>query len=431
MKPDGKSSRLLERAAKVIPGGVNSPVRAWKAVDGAPRFIAAGSGAYVVDSDGNRFIDLVGAYGPAILGHAHPEVVAALTDQVRHGFGYGASTELEVELAETIAQAVPAAEKVRLVSSGTEAGMTALRIARAATGRSRIIKFDGCYHGHSDSLLVRAGSGGMTFGQPDSAGVPEPIAGLTLVARYNSLDDVERYFLAARDEVAAIIVESVPANMGVVQPAPGFLRELGELAHRYGALLICDEVITGFRLRFGAACELYGAHPDLLMFGKVIGGGLPIGAVAGRAELMDLLAPEGPVYQAGTLSGNPLSVRAGLETLRVLRQPGSYETLEASAARLADGLRDALQLNGVRGCVNRAGSLLTIFIGTEPVTDADSARRSNARKFARFFHRMLEQGIYLPPSQFEAMFVSLAHGGEEIERTIDAARAALASAGES
>ncbi|HTW89098.1 MAG TPA: aminotransferase class III-fold pyridoxal phosphate-dependent enzyme, partial [Candidatus Binataceae bacterium] len=246
MKPHGKSSRLLERASKVIPGAVNSPVRAWKAVAGEPRFIAEGSGAYVVDSDGNRFIDLVGAYGPAILGHAHPEVVAALSDQARRGFGYGASTELEVELAETLTRAVPAAEKVRLVSSGTEAGMTALRIARGATGRSRIVKFDGCYHGHSDSLLVRAGSGGMTFSQPDSAGVPDSIAGLTLVARYNSLDDVERCLLAARDEVAAIIVESVPANMGVVEPAPGFLRALGELAHRHGALLICDEVITGF-----------------------------------------------------------------------------------------------------------------------------------------------------------------------------------------
>lgn len=417
---------MLERAAKIIPGGVNSPVRAWKAVDGAPRFIAEGAGAYLVDSDGNRFIDYVGAYGPAILGHAHPAIVAALTDQARRGFGYGASTELEVELAETIVQAVPAAEKVRLVSSGTEAGMTALRIARAATGRMRIVKFDGCYHGHSDSLLVRSGSGGMTFGQPDSAGVPEPIARLTMVARYNSLDDVERCFLAAPGEIAAVIVESVPANMGVVQPAPGFLKALGELAHRHGALLICDEVITGFRIRFGATYELHRAEPDLLMFGKVIGGGMPIGAVAGRAKLMDLLAPEGPVYQAGTLSGNPLSVRAGLETLRILSEPGTYETLEAGAARLGDGLREALRLSGIRGCVNRAGSMLTIFLGAESVIDADTARRSDGRKFARFFHRMIERGIYLPPSQFEALFVSLAHGIEEIERTVAAAGAALA-----
>jgi glutamate-1-semialdehyde 2,1-aminomutase len=426
MKADDKSARLLARAAKVIPGGVNSPVRAWRAVNGAPRFIAAAAGACVVDSDGKRLIDYVGAWGPAILGHAHPEVVAALADQARYGFSYGASTELEVELAETIVRAVPAAEKVRLLSSGTEAGMTAIRIARAATGRMRIIKFDGCYHGHSDSLLVRAGSGGMTFGQPDSAGVPEPIAALTMVARYNSLDDVERCFVAAPDEVAAVIVESVPANMGVVLPAPGFLKGLGELAHRHGALLICDEVITGFRLRFGAAYELHNAEPDLLMFGKVIGGGMPIGAVAGSARLMDLLAPEGPVYQAGTLSGNPLSVRAGLETLRILNRSGTYEALEASAARLADGLRDALRRAAVSGCVNRAGSLLTIFFGPQSVADADSARRCDPRQFARFFHRMLEHGIYLPPSQFEAMFVSTAHGSEELDRTIAAARAALA-----
>ncbi len=422
-----KSDRLHKRAAKVIPGGVNSPVRAWKAVNAAPVFIADAAGAYVIDQDGNRYVDYVGAYGPAILGHANPKVVAAVHEQARHGFGYGASIEIEIELAETIARAVPAAEKVRLVSSGTEAGMTALRIARAATGRAKVIKFDGCYHGHSDSMLVRAGSGGMTLGQPDSAGVPEPIASLTMVARYNTLDDVERCFRTAPNEIAAVIVESVPANMGVVEPAPGFLKGLSDLVHRHGALLICDEVITGFRLRFGAACETYKAEPDLLMFGKVIGGGMPIGAIAGRADLMDLLAPEGPVYQAGTLSGNPLSVRAGLETLRILAAPGAYETLEAASARLGDGLRDALRKTGIRGCVNRVGSLLTMFIGEDAVVDADSARRADAKKFATFFHRMIESGIYLAPSQFEAMFVSLAHGGEEIERTITAADQALAS----
>jgi glutamate-1-semialdehyde 2,1-aminomutase len=422
-----KSDRLHKRAAKAIPGGVNSPVRAWKAVDAAPAFIADAAGAYVIDQDGNRYVDYVGAYGPAILGHADPEVVAAVQEQARHGFGYGASTEIEVELAETITHVVPAAEKVRLVSSGTEAGMTALRIARAATGRTKIIKFDGCYHGHSDSMLVRAGSGGLTLGQPDSAGVPEPIASLTMVARYNALDDVERCFRAAPNEIAAIIVESVPANMGVVEPAPGFLKGLSDLAHRHSALLICDEVITGFRLRFGVACETYKAEPDLLMFGKVIGGGMPIGAIAGRADLMDLLAPEGPVYQAGTLSGNPLSVRAGLETLKILAVPGIYETLEATSARLGDGLRDALRKTGTRGCVNRVGSLLTMFIGEDAVVDADSARRADTKKFATFFHRMIELGIYLAPSQFEAMFVSLAHGHEEIERTIRAAQQALAS----
>ncbi|HVA41340.1 MAG TPA: glutamate-1-semialdehyde 2,1-aminomutase, partial [Candidatus Binataceae bacterium] len=289
------SAALLRRAAVVIPGAVNSPVRAWKAVGGAALFIARAAGATLVDADGNRLLDYVGSYGPAILGHAHPDVVAALAAQARDGFGYGAPTELEVELAERIAAAIPVAAKVRLLSSGTEAGMTAIRIARAATGRQRIIKFDGCYHGHSDALLVRAGSGVMTLGVPDSAGVPEALAALTRVARYNSLEQVERYFLAEPREIAALIVEPVAANMGVVPPNPGFLRDLGELAHRHGALLICDEVITGFRLRYGASYELFDAAPDLVMLGKVIGGGMPIGAVAGRAELMDLLAPVGPV----------------------------------------------------------------------------------------------------------------------------------------
>ncbi len=304
--------------------------------------------------------------------------------------------------------------------------MTALRLARAATGRPRILKFDGCYHGHSDALLVRAGSGGMTLGIADSAGVPDAIAGLTAVARYNSLASVEQCFAAFPGEIAAVIVEPVPANMGVVPPGENFLGELSALTHRHGALLICDEVITGFRLRYGAAYESYrSADPHLLMFGKVIGGGLPIGAVAGRAELMDLLAPLGPVYQAGTLSGNPLSVRAGIETLKILRQPGIYENLESAAARLADGLRMALRQNHQLGCVNRSGSLLTMFIGENNVTDAESARRCDSKRFARIFHRLLERGIYVPPSQFEAMFVSIAHGKAEIDRTIEAADEAL------
>jgi glutamate-1-semialdehyde 2,1-aminomutase len=421
-----KSSTMFNRAAKLIPGAVNSPVRAWRAVGGTPLFIDRAEAAYVIDIDGNRLLDYVGAYGPAILGHAHPQVVNAIVEQARDGFGYGAPTELEVTIAEMISQAVPAAEKIRLLSSGTEAGMTALRIARAATGRPRILKFDGCYHGHSDALLVRAGSGGMTLGIADSAGVPDAIAGLTTVARYNSLASVEQCFAAFPGEIAAVIVESVPANMGVVPPADNFLGELSALAHRHGALLICDEVITGFRLRYGAAYELYrGVDPDLLMFGKVIGGGLPIGAVAGRAELMDLLAPIGPVYQAGTLSGNPLSVRAGIETLKILRQPGIYESLESAGARLADGLRMALQKNRQPGCVNRAGSLLTMFIGENNVIDAESARRCDTKRFAHIFHRLLERGIYVPPSQFEAMFVSIAHGRAEIDRTIEAADQAL------
>ncbi|MGA2410441.1 MAG: glutamate-1-semialdehyde 2,1-aminomutase, partial [Candidatus Binataceae bacterium] len=354
--PDSNSSRLFDRALQRIPGAVNSPVRAWRAVGGSPLFISSGKGAFIFDSSGNRLIDYVGSYGPAILGHAHPPVISAIAEQASRGLSFGAPTELESELAERIGAAIPAAEKIRLVSSGTEAGMTALRLARAATGRPAIIKFDGCYHGHSDSLLVRAGSGVMTLGVPDSAGVPEALASLTRVAAFNSLAAVERYFAAAPDSIAAVIAEPVAANMGVVLPHPGFLKQLGDIAHRHGALLICDEVITGFRLRYGAAYELHDADPDLVMLGKIIGGGLPIGAVAGRAAIMDLLAPLGPVYQAGTLSGNPLSVRAGLETLKILEAPGAYAQLEAAGARLEAGLRDALTRSGLPGCINRAGS---------------------------------------------------------------------------
>jgi glutamate-1-semialdehyde 2,1-aminomutase len=421
-----KNSRaLLLRASAKIPGAVNSPVRAWKAVDGAPLFIERGEGAYLVDADHNRFVDYVGSYGPAILGHAHPAVAAALAEQARRGLSFGAPTELEIDLAERISGAIAVAEKVRLVSSGTEAGMTAIRLARAATGRPGIIKFDGCYHGHSDSLLVRAGSGAMTFGVPDSAGVPEALASLTRVARYNSLEAVEQYFAADSRGIAAVIVESVAANMGVVPPTPGFLAELGAIAHRHGALLICDEVITGFRLRYGAAYELFKAQPDLVMLGKIIGGGMPIGAVAGKAVLMDLLAPVGPVYQAGTLSGNPLSVRAGLETLKILSEAGSYERLEAAGARLEAGLRSALAASGRRGCVNRVGSLLTLFLGVDRVGNDEEARAADTAAFTKFFHRMLQRGIYLPPSQFEAMFISLAHGDGEIDATIIAAHESL------
>jgi glutamate-1-semialdehyde 2,1-aminomutase len=421
------SNALFARAAKKIPGAVNSPVRAWKAVGEMPAFIARGEGASLFDADGNRFIDYVGSYGPAILGHAHPMVVAAIADQARRGFSFGAPTALEVELAERISAAIPVAEKVRLVNSGTEAGMTSLRIARAATGRPGIIKFDGCYHGHSDSLLVRAGSGAMTLGVPDSAGVPESLAALTRIAQYNSLTAVERYFDAEPGGIAAVIVEPLAANMGVVPPAPGFLKQLGDIVHRHGALLICDEVISGFRLRYGAAYELFDADPDLVMLGKIIGGGLPMGAIAGRAPLMDLLAPLGPVYQAGTLSGNPLSVRAGLETLALLEAPGTYERLEAAGARLEAGLRDALSASQRAGCVNRAGSLLTLFLGVDKVTDADSARGADTAAFARFFHAMFERGINLPPAQFEAMFVSLAHSDADIDATISAAHESLAA----
>jgi glutamate-1-semialdehyde 2,1-aminomutase len=422
---DKKSRDLLARAQRIIPGAVNSPVRAWKAVGGSPRFITRASGVYLFDADGNQLFDYVGSYGPAIAGHAHPAVIEAITKQARNGLGFGASTELEVALAEMITSAIAIAEKVRLVSSGTEAGMTALRIARAATGRPAIIKFDGCYHGHSDSMLVRAGSGGMTLGVPDSAGVPAELAALTMVATYNSVESVEELFRHNPNRIAAVIVEPIAANMGVVLPESGFLKALERVAHRNGALLICDEVITGFRLSFGSASEELGLAPDLIMLGKIIGGGLPVGAVAGPAKLMDLLAPDGPVYQAGTLSGNPLSVRAGIETLKLLEEPGFYERLDTAGARLEAGLRDALVRCEERGCVNRAGSLLTMFLGPMQVRNANEARASDTAKFARFFHAMLERGVNIPPSQFEALFVSSAHSDADIDATVAAAHDAL------
>ena len=423
-----KSHDLFDRARKKIPGAVNSPVRAWKGVGGAPLFIESATGPSLVDVDGARLIDFVGSYGPAILGHAHPEVVAAVQAQAKYGFGYGAPTRLEVELAELVSSAIKCAEKVRLVSSGTEAGMTALRLARAATNRPAIVKFDGCYHGHSDSLLVRAGSGGMTLGVPDSAGVPPELAALTMTATYNDIESVEECFRNNGDRIAAVIVEPIAANMGVVLPEPEFLKSLEEIAHRNGALLICDEVITGFRLGFGAVSETLGLQPDLVMLGKIIGGGMPVGAVVGPAKYLDLLAPQGPVYQAGTLSGNPLSVRAGLETLKILRRAGTYERLEAAGARLEAGLLDVLASGDTAGCVNRVGSLLTMFLGPAQVRNATEARTSDTNKFARFFHAMIERKVNIPPSQFEALFISLAHTNDDIDTTINSARAALREA---
>jgi len=420
-----KSDELFNRASVKIPGAVNSPVRAWKAVGAAPIFIESGIGASLIDADGNNFLDYVCSYGPAILGHAHPRVMQAIAEQSRLGLGFGAPTRLEVELAELISSAIDCAEKIRLVSSGTEAGLTALRLARAATGRPNIIKFDGCYHGHSDSMLVRAGSGAMTFGQPDSGGVPAAVAAMTMVARYNSLETVEGLFRAAPDKIAAVIVEPVAANMGVVNPDPGSLKALAEITHDNGALLICDEVISGFRLCFGSFAESKGVAPDLIMLGKIIGGGMPVGAVAGLAEFMDLLAPIGPVYQAGTLSGNPLSVRAGLETLRILKETNPYAALDAAGARLAAGLSGALKETSQPGCVNRSGSLLTMFLGPEHVRDADEARTSDSAKFAKFFHAMLDRAINIPPSQFEAMFLSTAHTNADIDRTISSAHESL------
>lgn len=420
-----KSASLLHRATAVIPGAVNSPVRAWKAVGGAPRFIARGEGANVVDADGNRLIDYVGSYGPAILGHANPEVAAALAAQAREGLGYGAPTELEVELAERIVSAIPAAKKVRLVSSGTEAGMTAIRIARAATGRQHIIKFDGCYHGHSDSLLVRAGSGVMTLGVPDSSGVPEALAALTRVALYNSLDAVERYFQAEPGEIAAVIVEPVAANMGVVPPQQGFLQGLRRLTREQGALLVFDEVITGFRLAYGGAQEVFGVTPDLTCLGKIIGGGLPVGAYGGRRDIMQMMAPSGPVYQAGTLSGNPLAMTAGIETVKALKQPGVYDQLEKMAARLENGIAAEAKKRALPLQINRAGSLLTVFFADSAVFNYETARKSDTGVFGKFFQGVQSEGIYWPPSQFEAAFVSLAHTEADIEQTVRAAATAF------
>ena len=420
-----KSDELFHRASVKIPGAVNSPVRAWKAVGSAPIFIESGSAATITDADGNTFLDYVCSYGPAILGHAQPRVMQAIAEQTRLGLGFGAPTRLEVELAELISSSIKCAQRVRLVTSGTEAGLTAIRLARAATGRSNIIKFDGCYHGHSDAMLVRAGSGGMTLGQPDSAGIPSALAAMTMVARYNSIETVEALFRAAPEKIAAAIIEPVAANMGVVNPDPGSLKALAEIARNNGALLICDEVISGYRLCFGSIAESMGIAPDLIMLGKIIGGGMPVGAVAGTAKIMDLLAPVGPVYQAGTLSGNPLCVRAGLETLRMLKESNPYAALDAAGARLEAGLRDALKKNSQPGCVNRAGSLLTMFLGPDRVRDADEARTSDSAKFAKFFHGMIARGINIPPSQFEAMFLSTAHTNADIDRTIAAAHDSL------
>jgi len=421
-----KSKQWLERARKRIPGGVNSPVRAFGAVGGEPPFISHGSGARLCDVDGRAYIDYVCSWGPLILGHAHPEIVAAVETAARRGTSFGAPTPLEVELAEAINAAFPTIEKVRLVNSGTEATMSVSRVVRAATERKLIVKFDGGYHGHADSLLARAGSGLATFNLPDSAGVPEEFVRFTRTLPYNDRMAAERLFQARGREIAAVIVEPVAGNMGCVPPAPGFLETLRQQTQKYGALLIFDEVITGFRVAYGGAQERFGVLADMTTLGKIIGGGLPVGAYGGRARLMDLVAPVGPVYQAGTLSGNPLAVSAGLAALRVLKQPGTYDKLEALGAKLGDGLAQAAEQAGVAAQVNRCGSMLTVFFSRKPVTDYASAKRCDAEKFARFHRALLEREVYWPPSQFEAAFVSLAHTDEDLEHTLEAARAAFA-----
>jgi len=421
------SESLFKSAQRVIPGGVNSPVRAFKGVGGSPFFVARAEGARLVDEDGRVYIDFLGSWGPLILGHAAPAVVEVLVETARRGTSYGAPTAQEVEMAERISRAVPSMEMVRLVSSGTEAAMSAIRLARGATGRDLIVKFDGCYHGHADSLLVKAGSGGATFGIPDSAGVPAALAALTLALPFNDLAAVSRALESRRGEVAAVLVEPVAGNMGVVPPAPGFLAGLRELCTRHGALLIFDEVITGFRVAFGGAQALYSVRPDLTCLGKIIGGGLPVGAYGGSRELMSRVAPLGAVYQAGTLSGNPLAVAAGLATLRALEDPAAYDRLERLGALFERGITEAAAAAGIPVTVNRVGSMLTAFFSDGPVTDYASARRADTARYARFFHGMLERGVYLAPSQFEAAFVSLAHSEQDLETAARACREAMES----
>jgi len=420
-----RSTRLFEEAQAYLPGGVDSPVRAFKAVGGNPIFLKRGQGSRVCDEDGNEYLDYVCSWGPLILGHAHPQVVGALKQAIERGTSFGAPTELETRLARTVCEAVPSIEMVRFTSSGTEATMSALRLARACTNRDKIVKFAGCYHGHSDGLLVRAGSGATTLGLPDSPGVPQGYTQNTLVAPYNDLEAVSQ-LLESHNDIAAVIVEPVAANMGVVPPQPGFLEGLRDLTQAYGALLIFDEVITGFRVAYGGAQELYGVVPDLTCLGKVIGGGLPVGAYGGRAEVMERMAPAGPVYQAGTLSGNPLAMTAGIETLAILREGNAYATLNDNACRLADGIGAVATTSGKAIQVSRIGSLLTVFFSAQPVVDHESARLADANLYGEFFQRLLREGVYWPPSQFEAAFVSLAHSSEDIDATVAAMGKALA-----
>ena len=422
-----RSIKLFEKAQHLIPGGVNSPVRAFRSVGGQPRFIKRAKGARLYDLDGNTYIDYVLSWGPMILGHASPTVVSAIKNAAERGTSYGAPTELEVELADQIRDAFPSMEKSRLVSSGTEAVMSAIRVARGFTKRDGVLKFEGCYHGHSDYLLAKAGSGLTTLGIPDSLGVPADFAKHTLTAPYNDIGTVQRILRDRGKDLACIIVEPVAGNMGVVPPAPDFLPALRQLATDHDILLIFDEVISGFRVHYGGAQALYGVTPDLTVLGKIIGGGLPVGAYGGRRDIMDLIAPAGPVYQAGTLSGNPLAVTAGLATLKQLRAKNLYKQLEERSAALARGLADEAKRAGIALTQTRVGSMLTSFFTQEPVVDWNSAKKSDTKRYGLFFHGMLEQGIYLAPSQFEAAFLSTAHTSADIEKTIRAARVAFKS----
>jgi glutamate-1-semialdehyde 2,1-aminomutase len=416
---------LFERSAVYIPGGVNSPVRAFRAVGGTPRFFVRGQGPLLWDADGRAYIDYVGSWGPAILGHAHPAVVAAVKAQADRGLGFGAPTELELEMAELLCRLVPSMEQVRLVSSGTEATMSAIRLARGYTGRSRIVKFEGCYHGHGDALLVKAGSGALTFGQPSSAGVPEETVAHTLVLAYNDTQALEEAFARLGGEIAAVIVEPIAGNMNLVLPRLSFLQRLRALCSQHGALLIFDEVMTGFRVGLGGAQGLFGLQPDLTTLGKVIGGGLPVAAFGGRRQIMQHLAPLGPVYQAGTLSGNPVAVAAGLATLQQVQAEGFYERLSATARALTEGLAAAARRQGIPFSVQAIGGMFGLYFREEPPTTYNEVMECDREAFNRFFHRMLGEGVYLAPSAFEAGFVSAAHGPAEIERTLEAAELAF------
>lgn len=420
-----KSRDLYKKALGLMPGGVNSPVRAFKAVGGSPLFISKAKGSRIYDVDGNEYIDYVLSWGPMILGHSHPGVLKALMSVIKKGTSFGAPTELEIELAELIINAYPSIEKVRMVSSGTEATMSAIRVARGFTGRDKIVKFEGCYHGHADGLLVKAGSGAMTFGVPDSPGVPKSYAKNTITVPFNNRAAFTDIVRKDWKSIACVIVEPVVGNIGCVLPKPGFLETLRKETKKYGIVLIFDEVMTGFRVSYGGAQAAYGIKPDMTCLGKVIGGGLPVGAYGGKREIMSLVAPEGPVYQAGTLSGNPVAMTAGIETLKILSRKGTYEKLEKMMKRLEEGLKDAAGRAGVQTKFYRAGTMFCTYFTDREVVDYSSAKRSDTEKFGRFFMGMLSRGIYLAPSQFEAGFLSLAHTEKDIQKTLDAAFAAL------
>ena len=420
-----KSKAAYEAAKSVLAGGVNSPVRAFNSVGGTPPFIASASGAHITDIDGNAYIDYVGSWGPMILGHAHPQIISAVSAALARGSSFGAPTEAETELAELIVKAFPSIERVRLVNSGTEATMSALRLARAATGRDIVVKFEGCYHGHVDALLVAAGSGAVTFGHPTSAGIPEDAVGKTVVLPYNDIESVEQFMSERGDEVACIIVEPVAGNMGVVAPTDGFLPGLRRLCDEHNALLIFDEVMTGFRIALGGAQERYNIRADITTLGKIIGGGGPVGAYGAREDIMRNLSPLGPTYQAGTLSGNPLVTAAGIATLKLLAVEGFYDVLEATSAKLAEGLREAADETSITINLARVGSMMTLFFTDGPVTDYSQAKASDVDRFARFHGGMLAEGIYLPPSQFEAWFLGAAHARSDLKLTVKAVRTVL------